>query len=205
MDDREDYGSVMEQKKLEWQKHLERLKPGQGGRQIRTEDDSINIAKAYGSGSFLKDITGYPNVPPAPEEGSSIIQDKLYRNHRVFAPWGVTDRDPMPSMFWSQYINQITHEQLVGNAVEVITVANVWTKTAAVRADPLNAGVAYITGSLPVTNPSAVAPVAGVPLGPGQEQVLPVRNLANIRVTSVLPAVRTCFFYIVDPDTSAKA
>lgn len=205
MGDREDsYGSLMERKKLDWERHLERVKTVQGRRQLRDEDDSINIAQAYGLGGFMKDITGYPNVPPAPEEGSSVIQDKLYRNHRVFAPWGVTDRDPIPSLFWSQYIDQITHEQQVGNVVEVITIPAIWTKTVSMRADPLNAGVIYVTGSNPPTNPSAAPPVAGIPMGPGAIQVLPVRNLANVRVVSAAPAQRICFFYITDPDIATK-
>jgi hypothetical protein len=189
-----------------WVDTLKRFHKPQGGLismdSIFEQLDMVHMAKA---GIYLKDVTGMPNMPAAPEEGTIITKSKPFRSRKIFRIEGVTDQSPMPSLLYSS--------QDVATAVAYTAVANVvvqpfavptWTKTVTIKTPLFNAQPIWVTGSNPPTIPLALPPFNGWLMMPGEIQVFPVKDLSNIRFVSVAAGQILNFLYFPDPDVATK-
>jgi hypothetical protein len=189
------------QKVLDWEEYLHRVPLRAGLRVARSIDSQINLSKAYGFGTFLKNVVKLPNTPHTPENGPLVMSGNLYRANGVFTPIGVTDDNPMPTLFWgSQCSVQIT-EVAAPTTDQAVVVANQnvrFAKTATVKADPANAQTIYVRGDGQAI--TAGPPITGFPLSPADVQVFPVKDLTDIHVYAAVAGVRIAILYIPDKD-----
>jgi len=187
-------------KLLDWERHLRRVKGHSSGVMIAKQSDrQIDIAKAYGLGTFLKDVTGLPGVPARPENGPIVLGGNLYRDRGVYTPVGVTDLDPLPSLFWGTTLSVVVAETAGGATDYAIVIpANTqrFAKTAAVKGSPANTSVIYVRGDgVAIT---AGPPITGFPIGPGDIQVFPVKDLQNIHYYSPAAGQDLHILYVPD-------
>jgi len=112
----------------------------------------------------------------------------------------------MPSLFYSvRTLRTAIGETQVINVVWAPFVVPTWTKTVTIKAPLFNAQPVYITAEDPPVNPSAIAPLAGYPMYPGDVQVFPVKNLQNVRMVATAINQALAFLYIPDADIATKA
>jgi hypothetical protein len=186
----------------EWRERLGAIPASKGGVMVaRNYFNQIELAKVYGSGTFLKDVTGLPGVPARPENGPLVMAGALYRDKAVYTAVGVTDQNPMPNLFWGTTLSVVVSEVAVGNVDQAVAVPagqQRYAKTVSVKGDPANAQVVYVKGDgTPIT---AGPPIQGYPIGPGDVQVFPVKDLTNIHIYSTNAANRIAILYVPDTD-----
>jgi hypothetical protein len=156
-------------------------------------------------GTFFRDITGQIRVPAINESTTLIAKSRPMPSKRIMKAVAISDRDPLPVVLYS--VDNITTLQVATNTVPGVpnpaTLVQAYTKTVTVKADRNNTGDIFITCNGGVTLPNPTTRV-GFPMGPGDVQVLPVKDLASIWHASLVPSQNYCILYIPDPDIATK-